>query len=182
MPGWTVTLTYVGFAALLLIGALGWLVVLFEHVLHGRVELGLLDPGWLETARALRRLVRPALTAGLACGGLAFLLAVLPAAEGDALAQSHKAYQWRAGTILLLFLGLVWLSYGRMGAFDADIAAVLAFAWALWVTLAGWRAHAGEAVIAVPALWWLALTLDALAIAAFAALWIVLEIEGFRFF
>lgn len=179
VPG-LVHATYACFAALLLCGALSWLGILFEHLVHGRFELGELDRSWLETTRALRRLAYPALKLGLACGGLAWLLALLPWNPADAALWAHKAYQRRGVAILLLFLGLVCLSDGRMGAFDVDIAAVAAFAWGAWVVAVGWRAHAGGRMVKGPAGWGLALAIDVLALVTLAVFWIALEVEGIR--
>jgi hypothetical protein len=180
LPRWAVAFTYAGFAALLLCGALSWLSILFEYLVHGRFELGELDRSWLETARSLRRLAYPALHLGLACGGLAFLLALPAWNTADAALQAHKRYQRRSAAILLLLPGLVCLSHGRMGAFDADIAAVAAFAWGAWVVTAGWRALAGGRTVSGPAGWGLALTVVVLTIVTLAVFWIALEIEGIR--
>lgn len=182
VPSWTVTLSYIAYAAMLFIGAACWLAVLSEHIVYGRVELQLLDARWLEWSRLALRQVRPALWLGLACGGVAFVSAALPAPAADPVAQAHKAWQLRYGAVALCFLAMLALARGRMGAFDADIAAVVVFAWGAWLLVAGWRAYAGEAAAATPVGWWLALAIDLLLIGAFALLWIIIEIEGFRLF
>jgi hypothetical protein len=172
---WTVTFSYLGYAAALIVGALCWFGALAQTLIYRRIEVGLLEPAWREVGFWLARNLRYAVAAGLVCALLAFVAAVLPAAEStpaaqSQLAQAHKAYQLRFGAIALCFLGLVYLSGGRMGEFDAEIAAVAVFGWAVWCLVLGWLAFAGAAPVAGPAVWWLALIVDLLALAAFAAI------------
>jgi hypothetical protein len=181
MPYWTVTLSYLGFAAVLVLGAGAWLAVLFDHVVYGRVEMGQLDAGWRDIGLMVRRQVKPVLAVALACGGLAFFLALpalFSASEPAPVAQSHRVYQVKSAAILLCLLGLVALARGRMGVFDADIAAVAVFAWGAWVVAAGWYAYAGGAAVAGSAAWWLALGATVIAIVAAVALLILIELEG----
>lgn len=175
VPAWTVTLTYVGYAAMLAIAAACWGLILFEYIAQLRFDGGLLDKSGRDAARHLANHAQAALYLGLACGGLAFLLALLPAGEAAPLAQSHKAYQLRAIAILLLVLGIVRVTFGRMGAFDVDIVSVLVFAWAAWVVVSGWLAFAGGAAVSGPGGWWAALAVDVLVAAALAALLILLK-------
>jgi uncharacterized membrane protein len=182
VPTWTVPLSYAGYAAMLVVGLFCWLAVFFDYAVYTRIDQGLLDPGWRETGRVVYRMFWPAIWGSAACGGLAFLLALLPAGEGETLAQAHKAYQLRAGAILLCLFGLLLLVQGRMGAFDADIASMAVAGWGAWVVIAGWRAYAGDLAVAGPSGWWLVLVVDGLAIAALAAVWIALEINGPRMF
>lgn len=181
LPAWTVTLTYLGYALVVLLCAVAWLAALFDHLVYGRVELGLLDTRWRDIAWQVGRQAEPALALAAACGGLAFLLA-LPAlfrsAKAAPAAQSHRLYQMKAAGILLCLLLLAWLACGRMGAFDADAAAVVVFAWALWVVAAGWHAEAGGATVDGPAGWWLALGAVGLFLAAVAVLAFLIWREG----
>ncbi len=182
VPAWTVTLSYFGYAAVLLLGAVCWLVALFEYIVYGRVEAGTLGQRWLDFAHLLMRNLHLALWTGLACTVVAFALAALPASESAPAVSSHKAYQLRFGVFALCFLGLVSLAQVRMGGFDADIGAVAIFAWSLWIVFAGWRAYAGQAAVTGPAGWWLVATVDVLAILVFAGFAILIKIQGFRMF
>jgi len=186
VPAWTVTLSYLGYSIMLAIGAGVWLAALADVIIYDRVETGRLDRGWLDVAHALTRNANPALWTALALGGAAFLLALLPAAEGApetaGIAKAHKAYLLRYGAVALAFLILTGLTTGRMGGFDADVGSAVLFAWSLWILVAGWRAWAGGAAAAGPALWWLALIADLLLIGLFAFFWIMIEIQGFRLF
>ncbi|GAB4365812.1 MAG: hypothetical protein Kow00114_23270 [Kiloniellaceae bacterium] len=182
VPAWTVPLSYLGYAAMLAIGAAVWLAALFDTVVYDRVEMGRLGQGWLDFAQLLMRGMKIAIWAAVACAAAAFLLAALPAAESAPVAKAHKAYQLRCGAVALAFLVLVGLARVRMGAFDADLGAVLLFAWALWIVIAGWFAYAGGMPVSGPALWWLALIADALLFAVFAFFIVMIKIEGFRMF
>lgn len=182
VPAWTVTLTYIGYAALLALGTVCWLAALFEFIIYGRVQSGALDQRWLDFAYLLMRHLYLAVWAAAALGAAAFLLAVLPASDATPAVSSHKAYQLRFGAIALLFVGLVSLTRVRMGTFDADVAAVAVFAWALWLLYSGWRAYAGALAVSSPAGWWLAAGADGLAVVAIVAFVILLEIQGFRMF
>ena len=55
VPAWTVALSYLGYAAMLSLGAACWLAVLFEHVVQGRVRT-IWPPKWprREDLRELR--------------------------------------------------------------------------------------------------------------------------------
>lgn len=181
MPAWTVTLSYVGYAAALVLSAAAWLAVLFQHVTYGRVELGLLDERWRDIGWKVQHQATPVLWVGLACGGLAFLLAVpalFTSAEPAPVTHTHRVYQMKSAGVLLCLLIFVALARGRMGAFDADVAAVAIFAWGVWVVAAGWHAHAAGTVVAGPAGWWLALGGSLLVIAGFAALLFLIWLEG----
>jgi hypothetical protein len=180
VPSWTITLSYLAYAAMLAIGAACWLTVLFDHIVYARVDAQLLDPRWLDFSKPLYRWARPAIWTSLACATVAFAVAALPA-EGE-LAGSHKAYQLRAGAVALCLVGLLWLTRGRMGEFDADVGAVLVFAWLLWILATGWMAYLGGTAVTGPTGWWAALAVDGLAVAAFVAFWIYIEIVGFRLF
>jgi hypothetical protein len=181
MPAWTVTLTYVGYALTLLLAAAAWAAALTDTLIHRSVDLGSLDERWRDTAWLLYRHAETALLLAAACGGLAFLFA-LPAlfasAEASPAVQSHRDYQLKAAAILLLLLCLVSLARGRMGAFDADLAAVALFGWALWAVAAGWLAQAGGTPATGPAGWWLALGVAGLGVAGLVALMIALKLSG----
>jgi len=181
LPAWTVTLTYLGYALLVLLCAVAWLAALFDHVVYGRVEMGLLAERWRDIAWAVGRQAKPALTLAAACGGLAFLLALpglLSAPENAPAAPSHRLYQVKAAAILLCLLLLVWLARGRMGEWDAEVAAAVVFAWALWVVAAGWLAHSGGAAVAGPWGWWLALGAAALFLLAVVVVAFLIWREG----
>lgn len=182
VPAWTVTLSYIGYAAMLALGVVCWLTALFEFVVYGRVQGGGLEQRWLDFAYLLTRHLYIAVWTGVALGAAAFLLAALPASDASPAVSSHKAYQLRFGAVALLFVGLVSLTRVRMGAFDADIASVAVFAWALWLIVGGWRAYAGALAVSSPAGWWLAAGADGLAVVAIVAFVILLEIQGFRMF
>lgn len=179
MPAWTVTLSYAGYAAMLLLGGAAWLAALFEHFVHRRAELGLLDERWRDIGWTAGRQAEPALALASACGGLAFLLAV-PAlfTSAEPVTHTHRVYQMKSTGVLLCLLIFVALARGRMGAFDADVVAVAVFAWGVWVVAAGWHAHAAGTVVAGPAGWWLALGVSLLVIAGFAALLSLIWLEG----
>ena len=182
LPAWTVTLSYFGYAATLLLGAACWLVALFEYIVFGRVEAGTLGQRWLDVAQLLQRNVYLALWTGLACTLVAFVLAALPAGEPAPAVSSHKAYQLRFGAFALCLLGLVFLAQVRMGGFDADIGAVAIFVWSLWVVVAGWRAYAAGAAVAGPSGWWAVAAVDVLAVLVFGGFAILIKIQGFRMF
>lgn len=186
VPAWTVTLSYIGYAAMLAIGAGVWLAALFDIIVYDKVEMGRLGQGWLDFSRMLMRGMKVAVWMAVACAAAGFLLAALPAGETAPVepnvAKVHKAYQLRCGAIALAFLVLLGLARVRMGAFDADVGAVVLFAWALWVVAAGWFAYAGGTPVTGPELWWLALAADLLLLGVFAFFWIMLEIQGFRMF
>jgi len=190
VPAWTVTLSYLGYAAMLAIGTAVWLAALFDTVVYDRVEMGRLGQGWLDFSHMLMRGMKAAVWAAVACALVAFVLAALPAGESAPVdpnvapdvTGAHKAYQLRCGAIALAFLVLRGLARVRMGAFDADVGAVVLFAWALWVVAAGWFAYAGGTPVTGPAFWWLALTADLLLLGVFAFFWIMIEIQGFRMF
>lgn len=182
VPAWTVTLSYIGYAAMLVLGVVCWLVALFDLVVYRRVERGELGQHWMDFARAAMRYLDAAAWGSLALAAAACLLAALPAGDPTPAVSSHKAFQLRFGAIALLFAGLVSLTRVRMGAFDADIASVAVFAWALWLLAVGWRAHAGGLAVGSPAGWWLAAGVDGLALLAVIALVILIEIQGFRMF
>ena len=167
VANWTITLSYLAYAAMLAIGATCWLTILFDHLVYARVDAQLLDRSWLDFSKLLMRGVRPALWTAFGCGLAGFTLAALPAGEA---VQAHKAYQLRTAAIVLCFVGLLWLTRGRMGAFDVDLAAVVLFAWLLWVLVAGWLAFLAGTPVSGPSGWWLALMVDLLALAAFAAI------------
>lgn len=181
MPAWTVTLSYLGYAALLLFGGVAWLAALFQHVVYGRTELGLLDARWRDIGWTVGRQAEPVLALGAACGGLAFLMAVpalFHAGEAAPIAQSHRVYQLKGAAVLLCLLGLIALARGRMGEFDADVASVVVFAWAVWVVAAGWHAHAGGAAVTGPPAWWLALGAAVVAVVGIGALLFLIWLEG----
>jgi hypothetical protein len=182
LPAWTVPLSYLASAIVLALGAAVWLGALAVNILYHRVEAGRLEQRWLDLAYFLTRNLDSVAWAGLACAAAAFVLALLPAGDGAIVDKAHKAYQLRHGAVALAFLALIALTPGRMGAFDVDLGAVVVFAWSLWIVAAGWRAWAGEAAVAGPALWWLALIADLLLLGAFAFFWIMIEIQGFRMF
>lgn len=182
VPAWTVTLSYLGYAAVLLLGALSWSVALFEYIVYGRVEAGTLGQRWLDVAQLLLRNVHLALWTGLVCAIVAFVLAALPASESTPAVSSHKAYQLRFGAFALCFIGLVFLAQVRMGGFDADIGSVAVFAWSLWVLVSGWRAYAAGLTVAVPAGWWVVAIVDVLAVLVFGGFAILIKIQGFRMF
>lgn len=182
LPAWTVTLSYTGYAVMLLLGAACWLVALFGHIVYGRVQGGDLGQRWLDFAQLLMRHLYLAVWTSLALAVAAFVLAALPASDPAPAVSSHKAYQLRFGAFALVFVGLVSLSRVRMGEFDADIASVAVFAWALWILVSGWRAYAGQALVSGPAGWWLAAAADGLAVIAVVAFVIILKIQGFRMF
>ena len=186
VPAWTVTVSYVGYAAMLAIGAACWLVSLFDTLVYTRVETGRLDQRWLDLSNLLMRRADLAVWASLACAAVAFVLAVLPAADAapvaGPVARAHKAYLLRYGAIAICFVAVMSLARGRMGGFDADIGSVVLFVWSLWIVVAGWRAYAGDAAIAGPAGWWLAAIVDLLLVALFAFFWIMIKIQGFRMF
>ena len=178
---WTVTLGYLGYAVLLLLCAAAWLATLFDHIVYGRVEEGLLDERWLEIAWAARREAETALALALGGGGLALLLALaalLPAAPPAPLVRAHGVYQAKSAGILLCLLGLVALARNRMGALDADLAAVAFFAWGLWAVAAGWSAHARGVAVSGPAGWGLALAAAVLSVAGLALLVFLIWLEG----
>jgi hypothetical protein len=181
VPSWTVVVSYLGYAVLLVTGMACWLIALFDTLVYPRVEAKLLEPRWLDLAQLLMRNVTYALWSGLACAAAAFMLAALPAGEAPAVA-SHKAYQLRYGAIALCFFGLAYLTQGRMGGFDVDIGAVVVFAWSVWIVASGWRAYAGGAAVAGPTGWWLVAAVDGLALVAFGGLMILIKIQGFRMF
>jgi hypothetical protein len=182
VPAWTVTLSYIGYAAMLALGAICWLLVLFEYIVYGRVESGELGQRWLDFAHMLMRNLHLALWTGLALAVAAFVLAALPASDTAPAVSSHKAYQMKFGAFALCFLGLISLAQVRMGAFDADIASVAVFAWALWVIFSGWRAFAGQVAVTGPAGWWLLAIVDGLAVLVFGGFAILIKIQGFRMF
>lgn len=181
MPAWTVTLSYFGYVAALALSAAAWLAALFDHLVYARVEQGLLDERWRGIAWAVGRQVEPALALAAACGGLAFL-AALPALfqadEAAPVAQAHRVYQVKSAAILVCVLGLVALARVRMGAFDADLAAVAVFAWSGWVVIAGWLAYGNGVPITGPAAWWLAAGAAALAVAGIGLLLFLIWLEG----
>lgn len=181
MPAWTVTLSYVGYALALALSAAAWLAVLFEHVIYGRYELGLLDKSARDVGRMVAHQATPMLWLGLTCGGLAFLLAVpaLFSSAGNApVAHAHRVYQMKSAGFLLCLLIFVALTRGRMGVLDVDIVSVVVFAWCVWVVAAGWYAYAGGAAVAGPGAWWLGLGVALLIIAGFAAVVIAFELNG----
>lgn len=158
----TVLISYFGYAAMLAIGAVCWLGALARSMIYRRVDAGLLDPAWQEAAFWLSRNLRYAILAACLCALAAFLTALWPAGGDAAVVKAHKAYQLRYGAIALCFVGLIFLAEGRMGEFDAEAAAVVVFAWALWLLVAAWRALAAGTAVGSPALWWLALAADAI--------------------
>lgn len=182
VPAWTVTLSYIFSAAMLALGAAIWLTALFEAVVGSQVQMARLDQRWSDFAYKVMSAMNVAVWASIACAVAAFVLAALPAGEAAPLAKAHKAYQLRHGAIAAVLLLLLALSRLRMGAFDADVGAVVLFAWSLWVVAAGWFAYAGATPVAGPELWWLALAADVLLLGTFAFFWIMLEIQGFRMF
>lgn len=182
LPAWTVTLSYIGYAAMLALGAVCWLLVLFEYIVYGRVENGEMNQRWLDFAHLLMRNLHFALWTGLALAVAAFVLAALPASDPAPAVSSHKAYQMKFGAFALCFLGLTSLAQVRMGGFDADIASVAVFAWALWVIFSGWRAYAGQVAVTGPAGWWLVAIVDGLAVLVFGGFAILIKIQGLRMF
>ena len=180
VPAWTVTLSYIGYAAMLLLGAAVWLTALFESVVYSRVQMARLDQRWLDFAYKAMSAMYVAIWAAIACAVAACVLAALPAPDSAPLAKAHKAYQLRHGAIAAILLLLLALSRHRMGALDAEVGAVVLFAWSLWVVAAGWLAYGGGTPVTGPALWWLALVVDVLLLGLFAVFWIMLEIEGIR--
>jgi hypothetical protein len=181
LPAWTVTLSYLGYAAALALSAAAWLAALFDHVVYGRAEQGLLDDRWRDIAWAVGRQAEPALALAAACGGLAFLAALpalFQAAEAAPVAQAHRIYQMKSAAILVCVIGLVALGRVRMGEWDADIAAVAVFAWGAWVVAAGWLAHASGAAASGPAAWWLAAGAAALAVAGIGLLMFLIWLQG----
>ncbi|MGD1879741.1 MAG: hypothetical protein ACFB13_19840 [Kiloniellaceae bacterium] len=182
VPAWTVTVSYLAYAAMLAIGAACWLASLFDTIVYNRVEMGRLDQRWLDLSTMLMRRADLAVWASLACAVVAFGLAVLPAGDAASVARAHKAYLLRYGAVAICFVAVMSLARVRMGGFDADIGSVILFAWSLWIVVAGWRAYAGEAAIAGPAGWWLAAIVDLLLVALFGFFWIMIKIEGFRMF
>jgi hypothetical protein len=181
LPAWTVTLSYAGYAAALALSAAAWLAALFDHVVYGRAEQGLLDDRWRDIGWTVGRQAEPALALAAASGALAFLVAVpalFQAGEAAPVAQSHRLYQMKSAAILLCVIGLAALARGRMGAFDADLAAVAAFAWGAWVVAAGWLAYGSGAAVAGPAGWWLAAGAAVLAVAGIGLLMFLIWLEG----
>ncbi|HMA15054.1 MAG: hypothetical protein ACM35H_05790 [Bacteroidota bacterium] len=181
MPSGTVTLSYLGYAVALALSAAAWLAALFDHVVYGRAEEGLLDERWRDIAWTVGRQAEPALALAAACGGLAFLAALpalFQAGEAAPVAQAHRVYQMKSAAILVCVIGLVALGRVRMGEWDADIAAVAVFAWGAWVVIAGWLAYGGGVAVAGPAGWWLAAGAAVLAVVGIGLLMFLIWLEG----
>lgn len=181
MPAWTVNVSYFGYTALLVLSAAAWLAALYEHVVHGRYELGLVDKSARDFGRMVAHQGEPALWLGLACGGLAFLLAVpalFSSAESAPVAHTHRVYQMKSVGILFCLLFFVTVARVRMGAFDFDVMSVVVFAWSVWVVASGWYAYAGGKAVAGPEVWWLGLGVALLILAALAAFLIAWELNG----
>lgn len=181
LPAWTVTLSYVGYAVALALSAAAWLAALFDHVVYGRAEQGLLDERWRDIAWTVGRQAEPALALAAVCGGLAFfaaLPALFQAGEAAPVAQAHRVYQMKSAAVLVCVIGLVALGRVRMGEFDADIAAVAVFAWGVWVVIAGWLAYGGGLAVEGPAAWWLAAGAAVLAVAGIGLLMFLIWLEG----